>query len=48
MGSGLAAVALGFGLAIGLGYASLLLFFMTRSNVIEACQPATDLPSTPA
>jgi hypothetical protein len=32
------------GLMIGLAYPVLLLFFMTRSNVIEACQPEQPPP----
>jgi hypothetical protein len=48
MASGIAAVALGLGLVVGVGYAGLLLFFMTRSNVIDACQPLTEAPTTPA
>jgi hypothetical protein len=33
-----------FGLVIGLAYPVLLLIFMTRSNVIEACQPEPPPP----
>jgi hypothetical protein len=32
------------GIIVGVGYAALLLFFMTRSNVIEACQPEQPPP----
>ena len=37
MVSGMVIGSLGFGLLISVGYASLLLFFMTRQNVIDAC-----------
>jgi hypothetical protein len=38
MASGMAMLVLMFTLLFGMGYAALLLFFMTRTNVIEACQ----------
>jgi hypothetical protein len=39
MGAGFAMIGLVIGIIFGLAYPVLLLFFMTRPNVIEACQP---------
>ena len=47
MAGGIAAITLGFGLVLGMGYPILLLIFMTRSKAIEACQPE-EPPATPA
>jgi hypothetical protein len=44
MMSGFATIGLVFGIIFGLAYPVLLLFFMTRSNVIEACQPEQASP----
>jgi hypothetical protein len=46
MMAGFAAVGLVVGVLFGLAYPVLLLFFMTRSNVIEACQ--RQQPAAPA
>jgi hypothetical protein len=45
MVAGLASIGLVIELIIGLAYPALVLFFMTRDNVIEACQP--ELPPPP-
>jgi len=45
MMTGFATIALVFGILFGLAYPALLLFFMTRPNVIEACQP--EQPAVP-
>ncbi len=39
MVSGMVIGSLAFGLLLGVGYPALLLFFMTRQNVIDACNP---------
>ncbi len=39
MATGITAVSMGFALLIGMGYAGLLLYYMTRQNVIDACNP---------
>jgi hypothetical protein len=44
MMAGFATIGLVIGIIIGLAYPVLLLFFMTRSNVIEACQPEEPQP----
>jgi hypothetical protein len=44
MMQGFATIGLVFGLIIGMGYPALLIFFMTRTNVIEACQPEQSPP----
>jgi hypothetical protein len=44
MVEGIAMVSLVLGIIIGLAYPALLLFFMTRTNVIEACQPEQPPP----
>jgi|HubBroStandDraft_1064217.scaffolds.fasta_scaffold113012_2 hypothetical protein len=46
MMAGFAMIGLVIGIIIGLAYPVLLLFFMTRTNVIEACQP--EEPTAPA
>jgi uncharacterized membrane protein YidH (DUF202 family) len=46
MVSGIASISLVLQLIFGLAYPALVLFFMTRDNVIEACQP--ELPPAPA
>jgi hypothetical protein len=45
MVQGIAMVSMVVGVIIGLAYPAILLFFMTRTNVIEACQP--ELASAP-
>jgi hypothetical protein len=40
----IATIGMVFGLVMGLAYPVLLLIFMTRSNVIEACQPEPPPP----
>jgi len=46
---GFAVIGLAVGIIIGLAYPVLLLFFMTRPNVIEACQPEQpEQPVAPA
>jgi hypothetical protein len=47
MMAGFAMMGLVLGIIIGLAYPSLLLFFMTRQNVIEACQPEPPAGSEP-
>ncbi|HEY3862295.1 MAG TPA: hypothetical protein VGO59_10440 [Verrucomicrobiae bacterium] len=44
MMQGFAMIGLVVGLLFGVGYPALLLFFMTRPNVIDACQPEQPLP----
>jgi len=46
MVEGFATIGMVIGLIIGLTYPALVLFFMTRDNVIDACQP--ELPPAPA
>jgi hypothetical protein len=44
MMAGFATIGLVIGLVLGLVYPALLLFFMTRPHVIEACQPEQPAP----
>jgi hypothetical protein len=44
MAAGMATVTIVFSLLLGMGYAALLIFFMTRANVIAACQPEQTPP----
>jgi hypothetical protein len=46
MVAGFAMIGMALGIILGLAYPVLLLFFMTRPNVIEACQP--EQPVAPA
>ena len=39
MVSGMVIGSLAFGLLISIGYAALILYFMTRQNIIDACNP---------
>jgi hypothetical protein len=47
MVEGFATIGLVFGVLFGLAYPAVLLFFMTRTNVIEACQPEEPAPQPP-
>jgi len=42
-----ALVGLAFQLILGMAYPALLLFFMTRDNVMEACQAEQEQPTSP-
>jgi hypothetical protein len=44
MAAGMAMLVLGLSLLFGMAYPALLIYYMTRTNVIEACQPEQTPP----